>query len=137
MSDRPAAPETEPAAPNPIEPKPVETAPAGPVDDEPAHRLVARTTLPTDVRLVGGSKPGLSDTQPDGIRIPDTKPDGIPLVSRTNGAADAGDEEDDAYADERAEDPDAGDDSTGVRWDDVEATPPSSKFRSGPTPPRG
>jgi hypothetical protein len=91
--------------------------------EEPAPRLVARTTLPTDVRLVGGPKPqpSLSDTQPDGIKLPDTQPDGIPVVGA------AGDDEEDAYADERAEDPDAGEDMT----------PPSSKFRSGPTPPRG
>jgi hypothetical protein len=91
-------------------------------DEEPAPRLVARTSLPTDVRLVGGPKPqsSLSDTQPDGIKLPNTKPDGIPIVS-------AADDEEDSYADERAEDPDAGEDMT----------PPSSKFRSGPTPPRG
>jgi hypothetical protein len=92
-------------------------------DEEPAPRLVARTSLPTDVRLVGGPKPksSLSDTQPDGIRLPNTQPDGIPIVGA------AADDEEDAYVDERAEDPDAGEDMT----------PPSSKFRSGPTPPRG
>jgi hypothetical protein len=101
---------------------PMNDNPAEP-DEEPPPRLVARTSLPTDVRLVGGPKPksSLSDTQPDGIRLPNTQPDGIPIVG---GPAD---DEEDAYADERAEDPDAGEDMT----------PPSSKFRSGPTPPRG
>jgi hypothetical protein len=121
---------TEPAtAADPTEPEPepkVETPmndkPSGPVEDEPPPRFVARTSLPTDVRLVGGPKrPSLTDTQPDGIRLPDTNPDGIPVVNT------AEDDEDDAYVDERAEDPDAG----------TEAGPPSSTFRSSPTPPRG
>jgi hypothetical protein len=100
---------------------PVNDTPAQPAEEEPRPRYVARTSLPTDVRLVGPkSRTPLADTQPDGIRLPDTKPDGIPIVTA------AADEEHDAYADERAEDPDAG----------MESTPPSSKFRSGPTPPR-
>jgi hypothetical protein len=125
--------------------------PAQQDQDEPAPRLVARTSLPTDVRLVGGPrpKPGLTDTQPDGIKLPDTKPDGIPMV----GTADEDDE--DAYADERAEDPDAGNEArhpgqgvTGPRGggrrheaghaeEDLDATPPFGQFRSSPTPPRG
>lgn len=126
--------------PSPQAETPVTDEPAEPAEDQPTHRLVARTSLPTDVRLVGGSNPALSDTQPDGIRLPDTNPDGIPLVPRTRDDRDAGDDddeddEDDGYADERAEDPDAGDD--GASWENTEATPPSSMFRSGPTPPRG
>lgn len=122
-ADPSADPPAEPDATEP-EPKveaPVNEKPAEP-DEDSAPRLVARTSLPTDVRLVGGPKPKLSDTQPDGIRLPNTKPDGIPMVGTA-------DDDDEAYVDERAEDPDAG--------DDMEATPPSSKFRSGPTPPRG
>ena len=112
---------TDAAEPEPKVEEPMNDKPPEP-DEEPAPRLVARTSLPTDVRLVGGPqrKPPLSDTQPDGIRLPNTKPDGIPIVTAT-------DDEEDSYADERAEDPDAGEDMT----------PPSSKFRSGPTPPRG
>ena len=132
-------PESEPATPVPDEPEPDPLAEASMNDDdtaedEPTHRLVARTFLPTDVRLVGGPKPrpSLSDTQPDGIKLPDTQPDGIPLV---RGATDVTDEDDDT-ADERAEDPDAGEDASGPHWEDMESTPPSSKFRSGPTPPR-
>ncbi|MDN3359855.1 DUF2637 domain-containing protein [Actinomadura sp. DC4] len=96
-------------------------------DEEPAPRLVARTSLPTDVRLVGGPKPAssLTDTQPDGIKLPNTQPDGIPMVGASREEHE--DDEEEIYADERAEDPDAGED----------LTPPSSKFRSGPTPPRG
>lgn len=107
-----------------------------PAEDEPAPRWVARPFLPTDVRLVGGPK-SLPDTRPDGIRLPDTNPDGIPLVTKArDAAADPGDEEDDGYLDERAEDPDAGDEAD-APWEESAATPPSSKFRSGPTPPRG
>jgi hypothetical protein len=117
-------------------------------EDEPAPRLVARTSLPTDVRLVG-PRPSrdLADTQPDGIKLPDTKPDGIPMVGMA-------DEDDDAYADERPEDPDAGDETgqpgqwvAGSRGggrheaepaeDDLDTTPPFGQFRSSPTPPRG
>jgi hypothetical protein len=113
----PTEPEPEPKVETPMNDKP-----SGPVEDEPPPRFVARTSLPTDVRLVGGPKrPSLTDTQPDGIRLPDTNPDGIPVVNT------AEDDEDDAYVDERAEDPDAG----------TEAGPPSSTFRSSPTPPRG
>lgn len=125
--DEPLLPPEKPVrTPADTEPEPKVEAPMNDMpdepDEEPAPRLVARTSLPTDVRLVGGPKPksSLSDTQPDGIRLPNTKPDGIPIVG-------AADEEEDAYADERAEDPDAG----------ADMTPPSSKFRSGPTPPRG
>jgi hypothetical protein len=118
------APKADPTEPE-LEPKvetPMNDEPAGPVEEEPPARLVARTSLPTDVRLVGGPKrPSLNDTQPDGIRLPDTNPDGIPVVHT------AEDEENDAYVDERAEDPDAG----------MESGPPSSTFRSSPTPPRG
>jgi Protein of unknown function (DUF2637) len=110
-------PETDPKVETPMNDEP-----AGPDEDEPPPRLVARTSLPTDVRLVGGPKRRpLSDTQPDGIRLPDTDPDGIPIVTT------AEDDENDAYVDERAEDPDAG----------TEPGPPSSTFRSSPTPPRG
>lgn len=120
------------------EPGPQAEAPmngAQPAEGEPTHRWVARTSLPTDVRLVGGPKPqsSLADTQPDGFKLPDTNPDGIPIVRK---GRDVADEEEDAYADERAEDPDAGEDGTAAQRDDMEATPPSSKFRSGPTPPR-
>jgi hypothetical protein len=131
---------------------PMNDTPVEPAEDEPAPRLVARSSLPTDVRLVGRPrrKPDLSDTQPDGIRLPDTQPDGIPIVSTA--------EDDETYAEERAEDPDAGEVTTGAdHWtdetpqqpgergpnparkpedDQVEPTPPSSKFRSSPTPPR-
>ena len=110
-----------------------------PDEDKPAHRLVARTSLPTDVRLVGGPKPAVPDTNPDGIRLPDTNPDGIPLVPKSRDAGDtgdSGDEDEDWWADERAEDPDAGDEPD-APWENSEATPPSSKFRSGPTPPKG
>ena len=108
---------------------------ADPAEDPPTHRLVARTSLPTDVLLVGGPKPqpSLSDTHPDGIKLPDTNPDGMPLVRKVR---DFADEEDDACTDERAEDPDAGEHGTGARWEDMESTPPSSKFRSSPMPPR-
>jgi hypothetical protein len=135
-SEEPEPMATPPAtdAPEPIAEAPMNDEPTSPNEDEPTHHLVARTSLPTDVRLVGGPKPRpLSDTQPDGIRLPGTKPDGIPLVHR---AKDVADEEDDAYVDERAEDPDAGEDATGAQWEDMESTPPSSKFRSSPTPPR-
>ena len=138
------APEPEPAAPVPDEPEPEPLAEAPmhdeePVEDEPTHRLVAQTSLPTDVRLVGGPKPqpSLTDTQPDGIKLPDTHPDGIPLVRKATDVADDEDEDDDTVADERAEDPDAGEDASGPHWEDMESTPPSSKFRSSPTPPRG
>ncbi|MGI5225488.1 DUF2637 domain-containing protein [Actinoallomurus sp. CA-142502] len=106
---------------------PVNDKPAQPAEEEPRPRYVARTSLPTDVRLVGGPKTRtpLADTQPDGIKLPDTQPDGIPIVTASSSSS--SDEEDDAYPDERAEDPDAG----------MESTPPSSKFRSGPMPPRG
>ena len=66
------------------EPEPKVDAPVNDEpDEEPAPRLVARTSLPTDVRLVGGPKPqsSLTDTQPDGIKLPNTQPDGIPVVS--------------------------------------------------------
>jgi hypothetical protein len=114
---------------------PMNDKPAEPAEQDPSPRLVARTSLPTDVRLVGGPKrrPALTDTQPDGIKLPDTNPDGIPIVGT------AGDGDEDGYADERAEDPDAGEDSTSAgQWpgEDMESTPPSSKFRSSPTPPR-
>jgi Protein of unknown function (DUF2637) len=120
--------------PPPLADSPMTDQTAEPAENQPSPRLVARTSLPTDVRLVGGPKPSLSDTHPDGIRLPDTDPDGIPLVPTSRDLRDAGDEEDDGYADERAEDPDAGDGS-GVPWETTE-TPPSSTFRSGPTPPR-
>jgi Protein of unknown function (DUF2637) len=124
LPEEPVRPKA-PAASEPPDPK-VEAPMNSERDEEPAPRLVARTSLPTDVRLVGGPKPALTDTQPDGIKLPDTKPDGIPIVV----AASSDDDDDEAdAADERAEDPDAG--------DDMAATPPSSKFRSGPTPPRG
>jgi Protein of unknown function (DUF2637) len=133
-------PRDEEPEPVPDEPAPDPLAEAPmhdeePVEDPPTHPLVARTFLPTDVRLVGGPKPqpSLSDTQPDGIKLPDTQPDGIPLVRK---ATDVADEDDDTLADERAEDPDAGEDASGPHWEDVESTPPSSKFRSSPTPPR-
>ncbi|GAB2822673.1 hypothetical protein GCM10027176_28750 [Actinoallomurus bryophytorum] len=130
-AEDPAEPDPEPLAEAPMNDQPAE-----PAEDEPSPRLVARTTLPTDVRLVGGPRrqPALTDTQPDGIKLPDTHPDGIPLVGTA-----AEEEDDDGFADERAEDPDAGEDTTSAgRWpdDDMEATPPSSKFRSSPTPPR-
>jgi hypothetical protein len=123
-------------AEDPTEPEPLpETA----MNDKPAEehppRFVARTSLPTDVRLVGGPKPALTDTQPDGIKLPDTNPDGIPII----GAAEDEDEDEGDYPDERAEDPDAGEDTTSAgQWpgDDMESTPPSSKFRSSPTPPK-
>jgi hypothetical protein len=108
-ADAPSADATEPEAK--VE-APVNDEPAQPADDRPTPRLVARTSLPTDVRLVGGPKTGPSLT--------DTQPDGIPIVTT------AEDDEDGTYTDERAEDPDAG----------MESTPPSSKFRSSPTPPR-
>jgi hypothetical protein len=102
-----------------------------PEDVEPVP-FTAPTSLPTDVMLVGGPrpKPDLSDTQPDGIKLPDTRPDGIKQVERT-GVED--DEADEADADERAEDPDAGETE---RDEDAEMTPPFGQFRSSPTPPR-
>ncbi len=129
---------TEPAAPSVPAPRvapdesddtPVE--PVEPVEEE-RPRLIARTSLPTDVRLVGGPsyRPKLADTNPDGIKLPDTQPDGIPVVD-----GDPPDDEDDTYGDERAEDPDAGDDP---HWPekDADAPPPFGQFRSSPTPPR-
>jgi Protein of unknown function (DUF2637) len=129
-ADDPIEPDPEPLAEAPMNDKPAE-----PAEDEPSPRLVARTSLPTDVRLVGGPRrqPALTDTQPDGIKLPDTNPDGIPIVGT------AEEEDDDGYADERAEDPDAGEDSTsadGWPGDDTEPTPPFGTFRSSPTPPR-
>lgn len=154
-----AGPEPEPMVEAPMNDEPAEPA------DEPAPRLVARTSLPTDVMLVGAPrpKPNLTDTQPDGIKLPDTLPDtlpdGIPIVGTAE-------DDVDAYADERAEDPDAGEAATDRgswgeeaarqpgQWpgraaanagghsvpepgaEQVESTPPSSKFRSSPTPPR-
>jgi hypothetical protein len=132
--DEETAPASVESTPPPQAEIPMTDAPAEPAEEEPAHGLVARAFLPTDVRLVG-PKPSLSDTNPDGIPLPDTNPDGIPLVPKARDAGDEGDEESDGYADERAEDPDAGDE--GAPWENTEATPPSSKFRSGPTPPRG
>jgi hypothetical protein len=105
--------------PEPEVEQPVNDRPSPAAEEEPRPRYVARTSLPTDVRLVGGPKKPLSDTQPDGIKLADTQPDGIPIMTAT-------DDDEDGYADERAEDPDAG----------MEAGPPSSTFRSGPTPPR-
>jgi Protein of unknown function (DUF2637) len=130
-AEDPIEPDPEPQAEAPMNDKPAE-----PAEEEPSPRLVARTTLPTDVRLVGGPqrRPALTDTQPDGIKLPDTNPDGIPIVGTA-----AEEEDDDGYADERAEDPDAGEDTTSAgQWpgEDMESTPPSSKFRSSPTPPR-
>jgi hypothetical protein len=130
-AEGPIEPDPEPLAEAPMNDKPAE-----PAEDEPSPRLVARTSLPTDVRLVGGPRrqPALTDTQPDGIKLPDTNPDGIPIVGTATE-----EEDDDGSADERAEDPDAGEDTTSAgRWpgDDMESTPPSSKFRSSPTPPR-
>jgi hypothetical protein len=132
--DAPVGDPTEPE-PEPMAEAPMNDKPAEPAEQDPSPRLVARTSLPTDVRLVGGPKrrPALTDTQPDGIKLPDTNPDGIPIVGT------AGDGDEDGYADERAEDPDAGEDSTSAgQWpgEDMESTPPSSKFRSSPTPPR-
>jgi hypothetical protein len=119
------------------EPEPMETAmndTQPPEDDDPTPPMVARTTLPTDVRLVGG--PPTETTHPDGIRLPDTQPDGIPIV----GAAEEGDE---PVEDERAEDPDAGEDAPDLgQWaagrpgEEAEPTPPWSRFRSSPTPPK-
>jgi hypothetical protein len=130
-AEGPIEPDHEPQAEAPMNDKPAE-----PAEEEPSPRLVARTTLPTDVRLVGGPqrRPALTDTQPDGIKLPDTNPDGIPIVGTA-----AEEEDDDGYADERAEDPDAGEDTTGAgRWpgEDTESTPPFGQFRSSPTPPR-
>jgi hypothetical protein len=107
---------------------PMNDTPAEPVeDDDPTPRLVARTSLPTDVRLVGGPQ----DTQPDGIKLPDTQPDGIPIVGTAE-------EDHEAYTDERAEDPDAGNDTLGgwAAEKNMASIPPSSRFRSSPTPPR-
>ncbi|MEV0403457.1 DUF2637 domain-containing protein [Actinoallomurus sp. NPDC050550] len=141
------------ADPDPEVNVPVNETPVDPEQEEPPPRWVARTSLPTDVRLVGPPQRGrsLGDTQPDGIRLADTDPDGIPIA----GVADAAQasEEEDAYAEDRAEDPDAGDASDDARswaeqdegsWQaapgapprDEDMTPPSSKFRSSPTPPR-
>ncbi|MEV5708243.1 DUF2637 domain-containing protein [Actinoallomurus sp. NPDC052274] len=134
---------------------PMQNTPVDPEEEEPTPRWVARTSLPTDVRLVGPpqTRQRLGDTQPDGIRLPDTDPDGIPMP----GVADetpAGEEED-AYADDRAADPEVGAEADDARpWSPPEGggpwasgsggsgggeepTPPSSKFRSSPTPPRG
>ncbi|MFL6053312.1 MAG: DUF2637 domain-containing protein [Actinoallomurus sp.] len=155
-----AAPETKPDR-DPVPDTDLEVrVPVRPVDpeqEEPPPRWVARASLPTDVRLVGPPQagPGLGGTHPDGIRLRDTDPNGIPMT----GVADetAAGEEDDGYADDRAEDPDAGDVADDERpWNEpqgdgpwspgaagapddenVESTPPSSKFRSSPTPPRG
>jgi hypothetical protein len=90
--------------------------------DEPVP--VASTLLPTDVALVGAAS--LNDTQPDGIKLPDTKPDGIPIL----GPAD----EADADTTDRAEDPDVLPEADPTSEESTE--PPSSKFRSSPTPPR-
>lgn len=99
-------------------------------DDDPTPRMVARTSLPTDVRLVGGPPPR---TRPDGIRLADTQPDGIPIAI-------AVEDDHEGYTDERAEDPDAGDEDLGqwARAGDEEppSGPPSGNFRSSPTPPR-
>ncbi|MCO5993203.1 DUF2637 domain-containing protein [Actinoallomurus rhizosphaericola] len=129
---------------------PVPNTPVDPEQEEPPPRWVARTSLPTDVRLVGPPQTGrLGDTQPDGIRLRDTDPDGIPIPG-VAGETPAGEQED-AYADDRAENPDADDDGpwsppeggrpagSGSASDeeDVASTPPSSTFRSSPTPPRG
>ncbi|GAB3987802.1 hypothetical protein GCM10029978_108020 [Actinoallomurus acanthiterrae] len=137
------------ADPDPEVNVPVNETPVDPEQEEPPPRWVARTSLPTDVRLVGPPQGGrsLGDTQPDGIRLADTDPDGIPIAGVAD-AAQAGDEED-AYAEDRAEDPDAGDARSwegqdeaswpaapGAPRQEEDLTPPSSKFRSGPTPPR-
>ncbi|MCO5985170.1 DUF2637 domain-containing protein [Actinoallomurus spadix] len=90
---------------------PVQNTPVDPEEEEPPPRWVARPSLPTDVRLVGPPRTGrLGDTQPDGISLRDTDPDGIPMPR---------------VADE-----------TPAGEDDVTSTPPSSTFRSSPTPPR-
>ncbi|WP_433180283.1 DUF2637 domain-containing protein [Actinoallomurus sp. CA-150999] len=143
--------DTDPAKadPDPEVNVPVNETPVDPEQEKPPPRWVARTSLPTDVRLVGPPKKGrsLGDTQPDGIRLADTDPDGIPIAGVAD-AAQAGEEED-AYAEDRAEDPDAGDAQSWAEQDDAswpaapgapqrdeDMTPPSSKFRSSPTPPR-
>ncbi|RAY11374.1 hypothetical protein DPM19_30585 [Actinomadura craniellae] len=77
-------------------------------------RPVPPASLPTDVELVRRPQRGRgSTTQPDMV---------LPTLS--DPALDGSDP--DGAAVDRAEDPDGGDDST----------PPSSKFRSSPTPPR-
>jgi Protein of unknown function (DUF2637) len=94
--------------------------------DPPEEEAVARTLLPTDVPLVGAAS--LNDTHPDGIKLPDTMPDGIPALGQTEDA--------DADATDRAEDPDV---LPEVAQEAAEAEPegpPSSTFRSSPTPPR-
>lgn len=131
-------PSDEPA-PEPTAETPANDEVAGPDRDPPAPRIVAQTSLPTDVRLVGPKQWSLNDTQPDGIRLPDTRPDGIPIAGRAKDDMAKNvddDEEDAAFADERAEDPDAGEEGS-AEDQETTSTPPSSTFRSSPTPPRG
>jgi hypothetical protein len=85
-------------------------------EEERPHRAPA--SLPTDVKLVGRPPAGLAATTlPDGIRV---------------AAPDPAEDDIDASVADRAEDPDAGDESAeNVEW------PPAGKFRSSPTPPTG
>lgn len=117
-------PEVVPDTPVAVEEEPQDVPPAPPKPP---------SSLPTDVMLVGGPrpKPDLSDTQPDGIALPNTWPDGIKQVERASLEDD--DADDGADADERAEDPDAGETE---RDENAELTPPFGQFRSSPTPPR-
>jgi hypothetical protein len=130
------APEETAAVNEPEEtPEPEPVSDDTPVDtiEEERPRQVARTSLPTDVKLVSGPsyRRKIADTNPDGIKLPDTQPDGIPMV----GTGDPADDDDDVYGDERAEDPDAGEDH---HWPekDADSPPPFGQFRSSPTPPR-
>jgi hypothetical protein len=124
-----AEPEPEPepeAEPEPLIPFPHEERESlssepepPPLDTLPEPRPpAAPALLPTDVELVrtrerdgADARPAASTTRPD-IVMPARLPDA---------------EEDDAEPADRAEDPDAGDMNP----------PPSSNFRSGPTPPAG
>ncbi|WUH98016.1 hypothetical protein OHR68_31620 [Spirillospora sp. NBC_00431] len=111
------------------EPPPLDTLPEPrPPLDPPAG---PPSLLPTDVELVRTrdhadeeERPGASTTRPD-IVMP---------AAYTGGGRDGGDaDEDPAQPADRAEDPDAGD-ADGSPAQDVNP-PPSSAFRSGPTPP--
>jgi Protein of unknown function (DUF2637) len=83
-----------------------------------------RPPPPPDVKLVGRPV-ALSDTDPDGIPTIDPAPEDDEPPEDTD---------DDRFADDRAEDPDGGDDEA-IVFEHRSDTPPSSTFRSSPVPP--
>ncbi|GAA4234589.1 hypothetical protein GCM10022254_39770 [Actinomadura meridiana] len=119
LSSEPEPPplDTIPDPAPPVEPPPAPTEPPA----APVEPPVAPTLLPTDVELVRTRERDGSDARPASST---TRPD---IVMPNHVAVADQEEDDDAEPTDRAEDPDAGDLNP----------PPSSNFRSGPTPPAG